>query len=204
MLDCRALFEPTNDLPQSETILLNFPLQLIKHLMQLIVESVVRSFEISRRTALTKRQVKSKIYRLDRLPWFLRRKAPMKSRPVVSKTIWFFLGNLSAGKSNIWGHANILQHSRTWQTVAYILFNNCSTAKCSIVFHESVSSLLGTTMTISFVSGCCTSSLNAALLPSRIMGWRAVIRKLAFSKRPRALNWLPRLEIVKVLSNGLH
>ena len=93
----------TDERPQSETNLLGFPLRLTKRLMQLIVESVVRSFETSRCTALTTRQVKSKIYRLDNLPLFLTGKGPMKSRPVVSKTNGFFLGNMSSGKSAIWG-----------------------------------------------------------------------------------------------------
>ena len=57
MLDWRLLFEPTNDLPQSEMNLLGFPLRLTKRLMQLIVESVLRSFETSRWTALTTRYV---------------------------------------------------------------------------------------------------------------------------------------------------
>ena len=87
MLDCRALFEPTNGLPQSETSLLGFPLRLIRLLMHFIVETVVRSFETSRCTALTTRQEKSKTYRLDNLPWFLTGKGPMKSRPVVSETV---------------------------------------------------------------------------------------------------------------------
>ena len=120
MLDCRTLFEPTNDLPQSETNLLGFPLRLIKRLMQLIVESVVRSFETSRWTVLTTRQVKSKIYRLDNLHLFLTGKGPMKSRPVVSKTNWFFSGNLSLGKSAIWGLLTsccILRHGRQWRIV---------------------------------------------------------------------------------------
>ena len=57
LLNCRLLFEPTNDFPLSEKNVLCFPFWLKKRLVQLIVESVLRSFETSRWTALTARHV---------------------------------------------------------------------------------------------------------------------------------------------------